>query len=157
MLRLTHDMMTMMTPTTKGWRSDDPIILSGWSVTLVGPGQYPRYTSAVKDGKPWVAQRLTKPPSTTTTRQQHDLHQNFLNTVLQSIEESCRFLGGTRVEPCITGCFLRPGLYHSGTLFMKKNMRNHLRPKHRHRIDNVTCSVPQHPTKKTEILKKDSE
>ena len=34
----------------KGWRSDVSIILLGWSVTLVGPSQYPRYTSAVKDG-----------------------------------------------------------------------------------------------------------
>ena len=44
----------------------------------MGPGQYPRYTSAVKDGRPWVAQRLTKPQSTTGTRHEHDQHQNFL-------------------------------------------------------------------------------
>ena len=53
-------MTTMTTPTTKGWRSDVSIILLGWSVTLVGPGQYPRYTSAVKDGRPCVAQATDK-------------------------------------------------------------------------------------------------
>ena len=63
MLRLTHDhddMTTMITPTTKGWRCDDSTILPGWSVTLVGPCQYPRYTSAVKDGRPRVAQATDK-------------------------------------------------------------------------------------------------
>ena len=39
------------------------------------PFQYPRYTSAVKDGRPWVAQRLTKLRSTTGTRQEHDPQQ----------------------------------------------------------------------------------
>ena len=62
------DMATMTTPTTKGWRFDASIILLGWSVTLAGPGQHPRYTSAVKVGRPWVAQRLTMPPNTTGTR-----------------------------------------------------------------------------------------
>ena len=37
---------------------------------MVGPCQCPRYNSAVKP--------LTKPPSTTGTRQEHDPHQNFL-------------------------------------------------------------------------------
>ena len=46
-LRLTHDMTTMTTPTTKGC-SDVSIILPEWCVTLVGPGQCPRITSAVK-------------------------------------------------------------------------------------------------------------
>ena len=56
----TDDMTTMTTPTTRGWRSDVSIILPGWSVSLVDPGQYPRYTSAVKDGRPWVAQATEK-------------------------------------------------------------------------------------------------
>ena len=47
--------MTMTTPTTKSSRSDVSIILPGWSVTLVGPRQYPRCASTVKDGRPWVA------------------------------------------------------------------------------------------------------
>ena len=54
------DMTTTTTPTTKGWRSDVSIILPGWSVTLVGSGQYPRYTSAVKDGRPWEAHATDK-------------------------------------------------------------------------------------------------
>ena len=33
------------------------IILPGCGCTLVGPGQYARDTSAVKDGRPWVAQK----------------------------------------------------------------------------------------------------
>ena len=33
------------------------ITLPGCVWTLVGPGQYPRHTSAVKDGWPWVAQK----------------------------------------------------------------------------------------------------
>ena len=41
------DMTTMTTPTTKGWRSDVSIITLGWRVTLVGPGQHPRYSGAV--------------------------------------------------------------------------------------------------------------
>ena len=32
--------------THTSWRSDVPIILPGWSVTRVGPGQYPKYTRA---------------------------------------------------------------------------------------------------------------
>ena len=56
----THDHDNTATPTSKGWRSDVSIILPGWSLTLVGPGQYPRYTSAVKDGRPWVAQATHK-------------------------------------------------------------------------------------------------
>ena len=43
----------------------------------------PRYISAVKDGTPWVAQRLTKPPSTTGTRQEQDPHQNFHNMIAE--------------------------------------------------------------------------
>ena len=83
MSRVTHDhddMTTLTTPTTKGWRSDVSIILLGWSVTLVGLGQYPRFTSYVKDGRSWAAQRLTKPSSTTGARQEHDPQQNFLIT-----------------------------------------------------------------------------
>ena len=53
-----RDMTTMTTPTTKG--SDDSIILLGWGVALVGPGQYPRYTSAIKDGRPWAANATDK-------------------------------------------------------------------------------------------------
>ena len=32
-------------------------ILPGCDCKLVGPGQYSRYTSAVKDGRPWVAKK----------------------------------------------------------------------------------------------------
>ena len=74
MLRLTHDhddMTTLTAPTTKGWRSDVFIFLLGWSVT-----------SGVKDGRSWVAQRLTKPPSTTGTPEEHDPQQNYLNTLV---------------------------------------------------------------------------
>ena len=56
----THDHDDTTTPTTKGWRSDVSIILPGRSVTLVGPSHFPRYTSAVKDGKSWVAQASRK-------------------------------------------------------------------------------------------------
>ena len=59
-LRLTHVMTSMTTPITKGCLSDLSIILPTWSVAQVGPGQYPRYTSAVKDGRPWVAQATDK-------------------------------------------------------------------------------------------------
>ena len=40
---------TTTTPTTQGWLSDVSATLPGWSITLVGPGQYPRYTSAVNE------------------------------------------------------------------------------------------------------------
>ena len=56
MSQLTHvhdDMTTMTTPTTKGWRSD--VTLPGWSVTLVGPGEYHGTPAPSKDGRPWVA------------------------------------------------------------------------------------------------------
>ena len=70
----THDHDHTTTPTTNGWHSDVSIILPGWSVTLVGPCQYPRYTSAAKDGRPWVAQATHR-----QAPQEHDLHQNFLS------------------------------------------------------------------------------
>ena len=65
-------MTTMTTRTTKGWRSDDSIILLGCSVTLVGPGQYPRYTSAVKEreavGSPATDKAAKHDRNTTGTR-----------------------------------------------------------------------------------------
>ena len=76
-------MKTITTPTTEGWLSDDSIILPGWNVTLVGPSRYPPYTRAVKDGRPCVSQELTKPPSTTGTRQGHDPRQKFLTMVAE--------------------------------------------------------------------------
>ena len=82
MQRLTHDMTTMTTPTIKGG-------LPGWSVSLVGPGEYPRYTSAVKDGTPWVAQATHKAAKhhriTTGTRSTAKLsHQNMIHTSVDS-------------------------------------------------------------------------
>ena len=87
-------MTTMATPTTKGCRSDDSVILPGWSVTLVGPSQYPRYTSAVKDGRPWVAQATDKAAkhhmNTTGTRSTAKLSRQKLET--QNLK-TCNFVG----------------------------------------------------------------
>ena len=74
----THDHDRTTTPTTKGCRSDVSIILPVRSVTLVGPWQYPRITSAVKDGRPWVASATHKAAKHHMNTQEHDPHQNFL-------------------------------------------------------------------------------
>ena len=108
-----HDDMTMMTtPTTRGWRSNVSSILPGWSVTLVGPGQYPRYTSAAKDGKLWVAQATDKAAkhllNTTGTRSTPKLSHQLQDLLpypglLVSTVDTCTFVspGGSWSVPII--------------------------------------------------------
>ena len=78
---------TMTTPSTKVCRSDDSIILLGWSVTLLNPSQYPRYTCAVKDGRPWVAQATDKAAkhnrNTAGTRSTPKLSHQFASELTQ--------------------------------------------------------------------------
>ena len=57
------------------------MILPGCDCTLVGPGQYPRYTDSRKDGRPWVAHNFTsdyKPP--TRLEHLHGSGARLLNT-----------------------------------------------------------------------------
>ena len=60
---------------------------------LVGPGQYPRYTSAVKDGRPWVAQATDKAAkhrmTTTGTRSTPKLSQQGSGATVERDRAMC--------------------------------------------------------------------
>ena len=86
-------MTTMTTPITKGWRSDDSIILPGWSVTPVGLGQYPRCTSAIKDGRSSAVQATDKDAkhhrSTTGTRSTQKLSHHGKGSTVECDSAMC--------------------------------------------------------------------
>ena len=78
----------------------------------MGPGQYPRYTIAVKDGRPWVAQATDKAAkqqrNTTGTRSTLKLsHQSLLN-ILEVVDrmledwpdEENYFISGRPAQSC---------------------------------------------------------